>query len=68
MFVYRRLLHSSASKYAVQTAATSKTSSPLSVLRKKTGYSLSHCRTALQQFNDNLEQVGDRIYQLKSHL
>lgn len=58
MLVWRRFIHSSVPRYLSQSAVASNTASPLSVLRKKTGYSLSHCRAALQQFNDNLEQVN----------
>ena len=57
MFVGRRYLQSSLTRYFSMTTSLSNAASPLSTLRKKTGYSLSHCRTALQQFNDNLEQV-----------
>lgn len=57
MLAFRRFIHTSIPRHLAQSAAASNPSSPLSALRKKTGYSLSHCRAALQQFNDNLEQV-----------
>ena len=57
MFVWRQFFHTSISRYLAQSAASTNAPSPLSILRKKTGYSLSHCRSALQQFNENLEQV-----------
>ncbi len=58
MLVWRRYIHTSIPRYLAQSAVASNSPSRLSILRKKTGYSLSHCRTALQQFNDNLEQVN----------
>ncbi|CAF1403063.1 unnamed protein product [Rotaria sp. Silwood1] len=63
MLVWRRFIHSSVPRYLSQSAVASNSPSPLSVLRKKTGYSLSHCRTALQQFNDNLEQAEAWLHQ-----
>ncbi|CAF3674744.1 unnamed protein product [Rotaria socialis] len=63
MLVWRRFIHSSVPRYLSQSAAAANTTSPLSVLRKKTGYSLSHCRAALQQFNDNLEQAETWLHQ-----
>ncbi|CAF0991181.1 unnamed protein product [Adineta ricciae] len=62
MLVCRRFIHTSVSRYLAKSAVAS-TSSPLSTLRKKTGYSLSHCRAALQQFNDNLEQAEAWLHQ-----
>ena len=63
MLVCRRFLHTSTTRLAQSAVASNSSSSPLSVLRKKTGYSLSHCRTALQQFNDNLEQAEAWLHQ-----
>ncbi|CAF1498972.1 unnamed protein product [Adineta steineri] len=63
MLVWRRFIHTSVPRYLAQSAAASNSASPLSILRKKTGYSLSHCRTALQQFNDNLEQAEAWLHQ-----
>ena len=70
MLTARRFGHSSLSRYLVQIscASSTKAASPLSQLRKKTGYSLSHCRAALQQFNDNLEQVMRCFFQGKELL
>lgn len=63
MLACRRFIHTSIPRYLAQSAVASNSPSPLSVLRKKTGYSLSHCRTALQQFNDNLEQAEAWLHQ-----
>lgn len=63
MLIWRRFIHTSIPRYLAQSAVAPKSSSPLSTLRKKTGYSLSHCRAALQQFNDNLEQAEAWLHQ-----
>ncbi|UJR27223.1 hypothetical protein I4U23_008519 [Adineta vaga] len=64
MLVWRRFIHTAIPRYSAKSAiASTSSSSPLSILRKKTGYSLSHCRAALQQFNDNLEQAETWLHQ-----
>jgi len=64
MLTWRRfIIHTNVPRYLAQSAIASNSPSPLSILRKKTGYSLSHCRAALQQFNDNLEQAEVWLHQ-----
>lgn len=63
MLACRRFFHTSLPRCLAQSAVASNSSSPLSALRKKTGYSLSHCRAALQQFNDNLEHAEAWLHQ-----
>ncbi|CAF0849841.1 unnamed protein product [Didymodactylos carnosus] len=60
MIIWRRFIHTSIPHFT-QTAQA--TQSPLSILRRKTGYSLIHCRKALEQFNNNVEEAELWLHQ-----